>query len=172
MASFVPAQFSNFSRFNFEGVDNIGTWKTRYNTLRPISDFFDFRRVSRPTSIYEVQNRVLFNLSYFHSNYLLILILLSAYTLFTNLWLLFDLVFIGASIYAISLLNHNDLILGSIHVSTSQLYTLVGLVGLPILFLSSPMLTIFWLATSCGFVVFSHAALLEKPVEVAFNDSV
>ncbi|ODV98566.1 hypothetical protein PACTADRAFT_74106 [Pachysolen tannophilus NRRL Y-2460] len=175
MASFVPAQFSSFSsNFNFNSLraDNISNLQSRLHKLKPPQDFLDIKRISRPRSANDVQQRIAFNLNYFSSNYLLILLVLLLYSLFTNFWLLFDVVFVISSCYGISKLNGNDLNLGFVRLNQSQLYTGVAFIGLPVLFISSPIATIFWLISVSSIIVLGHAAIMDKPIETAFNDVV
>ncbi|KAI5304748.1 hypothetical protein KEM55_009287, partial [Ascosphaera atra] len=61
----------------------------RFANLRPLSEFFDFKRISKPANFGEVQSRVNYNLSYFSSNYAVLFVMYSIYGLLTNLTLLF-----------------------------------------------------------------------------------
>ncbi|KAL6716346.1 hypothetical protein ACLMJK_005912 [Lecanora helva] len=105
----------------FEGVrsQSIGT---RFANLRPVSEFLDLKRLSKPANFGEVQSRVNYNLSYFSSNYFAVALMLLVYSLLTNLYLLFDMVFMGVGLFGIKKLDGRDLELGFTRATTSQLF--------------------------------------------------
>lgn len=70
-----------------------------------------------------VQNRVNYNLSYFSSNYAALFVMLSIYSLLTNLLLFFVLVFVIGGMWGIGKLEGRDLDLGFARATISQLYT-------------------------------------------------
>ena len=70
-----------------------------------------------------VQNRVNYNLSYFSSNYAALFVMLSIYSLLTNLLLFFVLVLIIGGMWGIGKLEGRDLDLGFARATISQLYT-------------------------------------------------
>jgi hypothetical protein len=96
--------------------------------------------------------------------------MLSIYSLLTNWYLLFLIVFVGASLWGIGKLNGRDLDLGFRRFNTSQLYTALLCVAVPVFFLASPITTILWLIGATGVTVFGHAALMDKPIENAFSE--
>ncbi|CAI7641299.1 unnamed protein product [Penicillium palitans] len=134
---------------------------TRFANLRPISEFLDVKRLSKPANFGEAQSRVNYNLSYFSSNYAVVFVMLSIYSLLTNLVLLFDMVFVSCG---------RDLDLGFSRFTTSQLYTGLLIVGVPIGIWASPLTTALWLIGATGVTVFGHAAFLDKPIENAFSE--
>ncbi|KAL8706451.1 MAG: hypothetical protein Q9201_000506 [Fulgogasparrea decipioides] len=106
----------------FEGVRS-QSLSTRFANLRPISEFLNLSRLSKPANFGEVQSRVNYNLGYFSSNYVAVAIMLLIYSLLTNLTLLFDIIFVGLGLFAIKKLDGRDLELGFARATTSQLYT-------------------------------------------------
>lgn len=140
--------------------------------LRPPQEFFDFRRVSKPANFGEVQQRVGFNLGYFSANYITIVLALSVYALVTNFLLLFVTVFVLGGIYGINKLNGEDLVLPVGRFNTSQLYTGLLIVAIPLGFLASPISTMMWLIGSSAVTVGAHASLMEKPIETVFEEEV
>lgn len=100
--------------------------------LKPPQEFFDHRRLSKPANFGEVQSRVAYNLGYFHANYILIVSILSVYALVTNLLLLFVIALVGGGIFGISRLNGQDLVLPVGRFTTSQLYTALIVVAVPL----------------------------------------
>jgi hypothetical protein len=143
---------------------------SRFANLRPVSEFLDLKRLSKPANFGEVQSRVNYNLGHFSSNYAVVFVMLSIYSLLTNWYLLFLIVFVGASLWGIGKLNGRDLDLGFRRFNTSQLYTALLCVAVPVFFLASPITTILWLIGATGVTVFGHAALMDKPIENAFSE--
>lgn len=101
---------------------------------------------------------------------MLIVSVLSVYSLLTNLLLLFVLLFVIGGIFGISKLQGGDLELPFLRLTTSQLYTGLLIVSLPLGFLASPISTLMWLIGASSVTVLSHASFLEKPVETAFEE--
>ncbi|CEJ54524.1 Prenylated Rab acceptor 1 [Penicillium brasilianum] len=143
---------------------------SRFANLRPVSEFLDLKRLSKPANFGEVQSRVNYNLGHFSSNYAVVFVMLSVYSLLTNWYLMFTIVFVSASLWGISKLDGRDLDLGFRRFNTSQLYTALLCIAVPMGFLSSPISTILWLIGATGVTVFGHAALMDKPIENAFSE--
>lgn len=152
--------------------NNVDQLKSSISKVRPPQEFFDFRRISKPANFGEIQNRVSYNLGYFSANYLAIVSILSIYALVTNLLLLFVIIFLGGGLLAINKLGGDDLVLPFGRFNTSQLYTGLLIVAVPLGFIASPISTMMWLIGSSGVSVFSHASLMEKPIETVFEDQV
>ena len=154
-------------RFNSLRSQSISS---RFANLRPISEFLDLKRLSKPANFGEVQSRVNYNLSYFSSNYAVVFVMLSVYGLLTNPVLLFDIVFVTCGLYGIGKLGGRDLDLGFRRFNTSQLYTALLCIAVPLGFISSPFATVMWLIGATCVTVFGHAALMDKPIENAFSE--
>ena len=144
----------------------------RFANLRPISEFFDFRRLSKPNDFGEVQSRVNYNIGYFASNYLAVTLMLCLYSLLSNKWLFFDIIFVSVSLFVIRKLNGRDLELGVARVTTSQLYTGLLIIAVPIFFFSGPLTTVLWLVGASGVTILGHAAFMDKPIDQAFSEEV
>lgn len=151
---------------------NLGSLQNSLSKIRPPQEFFDFRRISKPANFGEVQNRVGYNLSYFSANYAAIVALLSVYALVTNTLLLFVILLVGGGLFGISKLGGEDLVLPVGRFNTSQLYTGLLIVAVPLCIFASPISTMMWLIGSSGVSVFSHASLMEKPIETVFEEEV
>ncbi|KAJ5195115.1 uncharacterized protein N7498_008553 [Penicillium cinerascens] len=143
---------------------------TRFANLRPVSEFLDLKRLSKPANFGEVQSRVNYNLGHFSSNYAVVFVMLSIYSLLTNPLLLFIIIFAAASVWGIGKLDGRDLDLGFRRFNTSQLYTGLLCVSVPLGFYASPIATALWLIGATGVTVFGHAALMDKPIENAFSE--
>lgn len=161
------------SRFNigerFAGLRS-QSFGSRFANIKPISEFLDVKRLSKPNNFTEVQTRVNYNLSYFSSNYAAVVVMLSIYSLITNPWLLFTIAFVTFGLWFIGKLQGNDLEIGSFKATTSQLYTGLLCIAVPIGFFSSPFSTILWLIGASGVTILGHASLMERPIENAFSE--
>lgn len=145
---------------------------TRFSNLKPLSEFFDFRRLSKPANFGEVQSRVNYNLGYFSSNYVALAFMLGIYSLFSSSLLLFDLLFVSVGLWVIKKLNGRDLELGFARLTTSQLYTGLFVIGVPIFILAGPFAIMFWLIGAVGVTILGHATFMDKPIESAFSEEV
>jgi hypothetical protein len=146
-----------------------GSLSGRFANLRPISEFFDVKLVSKPANFAEMQSRVNYNLGHFSSNYAVVFAMLCIYGLITNLWLLFDIIFIVVGMFVIGKLEGRDLEFGDQRFSTMQLYTGLYVIAVPIAFFSGVFSTMMWLIGASGVVILGHAALLDKPIDEAFS---
>ncbi|OJD24801.1 hypothetical protein ACJ73_03836 [Blastomyces percursus] len=161
------------SRFNlsdrFAGV-RAQSLTSRFSNLRPISEFLDIKRVSKPANFGEVQSRVNYNLSYFSSNYAAVFIMLSIYSLLTNLILLFVILLAIGGSYGIGRLEGRDLEVAGFRATTSQLYTTLLVICVPLGLWASPLATALWLIGATGVTVLGHASFMDKPIENAFSE--
>lgn len=161
------------SRFNlsdrFAGV-RAQSLTSRFSNLKPISEFFDIKRISKPANFSEIQSRVNYNLSYFSSNYAAVFVMLSIYSLLTNLILLFVILLAIGGSYGIGRLEGRDLEIGGFRATTSQLYTTLLIVCVPLGLWASPLSTALWLIGATGVTVLGHASFMDKPIENAFSE--
>jgi PRA1 family protein 1 len=134
-----------------------------------VSEFFDFKRLSKPANFSECQSRVNYNLSHFSSNYAVVFLMLSIYALLTNWALLFDIILVVAGMYLIGLLDGRDLEIGTFRATTSQLYTGLLVVAVPLGLYASPFSTLLWLIGASGVVILGHASFMDKPIDEAFS---
>jgi hypothetical protein len=146
----------------FDGLRNQSI-SSRFSNLRPVSEFFDVKRVSKPANFGEIQSRVNYNLSYFSSNYFVVFCMLSIYSLITNLKLLCLIIIVIGGMYGIGKLEGNDLQIGGFRATTSQLYTCLLIIAVPLGFLASPLST-------SSVTILGHATFMDKPIESAFSE--
>ena len=142
----------------------------RFANLRPISEFFDFKRLSKPNDFSDVQSRVNYNLGYFTSNYVVVSLMLALYSLLNNFALLFVIVFMTFGLFVIKKLNGRDLELGFTRLTTSQLYTGLFVIGIPIFIYSGPLTLMLWLIGANGVTILGHASFMDKPIDQAFSE--
>ena len=143
---------------------------SRFANLKPISEFLDLKRLSKPANVAEAQSRVNYNLGYFSSNYAVVFIMLSIYSLLTNLTLLFLILLVGGGLWGIRKLGGADLDIGVVKATSSQLYTGLVVIAVPTFFFASPFTTFLWLIGATGFSILGHASLMDKPIENAFSE--
>ncbi|KAI9674654.1 MAG: hypothetical protein M1817_001557 [Caeruleum heppii] len=153
----------------FEGVRS-QSLTARFANLRPISEFLDLKRLSKPANFSEVQTRVNYNLGYFSSNYAVVFVMLSIYSLLTNLLLLFVIILVVGGMYGIGKLQGQDLELGFTRATSSQLYTGLLIVAVPLGIWASPISTVLWLIGASGVSVLGHASFMDRPIENAFSE--
>jgi hypothetical protein len=142
---------------------------TRFSNLKPISEFLDLKRLSKPANFSEVQSRVNYNLGYFSSNYGVVFLMLSIYSLLTNLKLLFLIFLVVGGMWGIGKLGGQDLDIGVFRATSSQLYTALLIIAVPLTFIASPIYTFFWLIGASGVCILGHASFMDKPIDEAFS---
>ncbi|KFZ17495.1 hypothetical protein V502_04567 [Pseudogymnoascus sp. VKM F-4520 (FW-2644)] len=118
---------------------------SRFANIKPISEFLDFKRLSKPANFGEAQSRVNWNIGYFSSNYAAVFVMLSIYSLVTNPVLLFVIILVVGGMWAIGKLDGRDLELGANRITSSQLYTFLFIVAVPLGLYASPFTTLMWL---------------------------
>lgn len=159
--------------FNFGGrLDGLrsGALSGRFANLRSVTEFFDLKRLSKPQNFGEVQTRVNYNLSYFSSNYAAVFVMLSIYSLLTNLLLLFVIILVVGGMWGIGKLGGRDLDVGFVRATPSQLYTGLLVLAVPLGIWASPFSTVLWLIGATGVTVLGHASFMDKPIESAFSE--
>ena len=165
----IDALTSRFSLARFEGLRS-QSLAARFSNLKPLSEFFDVKRISKPANVSEAQSRINYNVSYFSSNYAAVFLMLSIYSLLSNWTLLFGIVFIIGGLWGIGKLNGQDLDLGFVRATTSQLYTGLLVIGIPLIWLGSAIYTLMWLVGASVVTILGHATFMDKPIEQAFSE--
>ena len=143
--------------------------RTRFANLKPVSEFLDLKRLSKPANFGEVQSRVNYNLGYFSSNYAVVFMMLSIYSLLTNMLLLFVILLVVGGMWGIGKLGGADLDIGVFRATSSQLYTGLLVVAVPLGIIASPISTILWLIGASGVSILGHASFMDKPIDEAFS---
>ena len=96
--------------------------------------------------------------------------MLSIYSLLTNPLLLFVILLVTGGLYGIGKLEGRDLDVQVARFNTSQLYTGLLVLAVPLGIWASPISTVLWLIGATGVTVFGHASLMDKPIENAFSE--
>jgi hypothetical protein len=146
-----------------------GSLSSRFSNLRPLSEFFDVKRISKPANFGEVQSRVNYNLGHFSSNYAVVFSMLSIYALLTNWLLLFDIIFVVAGLFLIGRLDGRDLEIGNFRATTTQLYTGLVVIAVPLGLIASTFSTLLWLIGASGVTILGHASFMDKPIDEVFS---
>ena len=140
-----------------------------FANIKPVSEFLDLKRLSKPANFSEVQSRVNYNLGHFSSNYAVVFVMLSIYSLLTNLKLLFDIILVVGGMWGIGKLEGRDLEIGTLKATSSQLYTALLCITIPLGFIASPITTFLWLIGASGVTILGHASFMDKPIDEAFS---
>jgi len=141
----------------------------RFANLKPISEFLDLKRLSKPANFGEVQSRVNYNLGHFSSNYAVVFAMLSIYSLLTNWLLLFVIILVVGGMWGIGKLDGRDLDIGVFKATSSQLYTGLLVIAVPLTIFASPISTFLWLIGATGVSILGHASFMDKPIDEAFS---
>ncbi|KAK2464243.1 hypothetical protein APHAL10511_003700 [Amanita phalloides] len=139
--------------------------ETRLSGLRSPSEFFDYQRVSRPADFNQATSRISYNTRYFSGNYGLIVAVLGVYAVLTNYLLLISLAFLVLGFSAINRFAPDATQFGEHTITQKHLYTGLFVIGIPLLWLSSPIATIFWLIGASGVLILGHASYMEPGIE-------
>ncbi|WWC91898.1 uncharacterized protein L201_006847 [Kwoniella dendrophila CBS 6074] len=154
------ARISDFAR-NFR--------ETRLSTLKSPQEFFDHRQLSRPANLNEATARITHNTRNFSGNYLLVILILAAYAMLTNPLLLIAIAFLAGGFAAINKFAPEPVQVGSQTITQKHLYTGLFVIGLPLLWIASPVSTFFWLVGSSSILILGHASLMEPGVESEYQ---
>ena len=146
--------------------------RARLANFRSLAEFFNLRQFSKPINFADFQSRLSFNLAYFATNYAVVFAILSVYSLLTNLLLICVILFAVIGVFGISLLGDRNLELGFATVTPSQLYVGLAVIGIPMFFIASPISTILWLIGASIVTIGAHSALMEKPMDASFEETV
>ncbi|KAJ8590229.1 prenylated rab acceptor PRA1 [Rhizopogon salebrosus TDB-379] len=141
--------------------------ETRLSTLRPPTEFFDFHRISRPADFNQAVSRLTYNTRYFSGNYTLIVAALAVYAIITSPLLLISIIFLFGGFTVINRFVDDQWSVNVAgHVVTQKtLYMGLFVIGIPLLWFSSPFLTFFWLVGASSCLILGHACLIEPGVE-------
>ncbi|KAE8216783.1 hypothetical protein CF319_g278 [Tilletia indica] len=143
--------------------------RERLSTLRPLNEFFDYQRISRPQDSNEAFQRITYNTRYFSGNYVVIVGSLGVYGLLTSPWLLVAIAFLTGGFAAINRFAPEPMQVGEHIVTQKSLYTGLFVIGIPLLWYASPIALLFWLIGSSAFVILGHAAFIEPPVASEYS---
>ena len=143
--------------------------ETKLSGLRPPTEFFDVHRISRPADLNQATSRITYNTRYFSGNYGLVVAALAVYALLTNYLLIIAVAFLVFGFAAINKYAPEATQFGEHTVTQKHLYATLFVIGLPLLYIASPISTFFWLVGASGVLIIGHACLLEPGVESEYS---
>lgn len=141
----------------------------KFRALRPWSEFLDRSQFSVPSKL-EAFARISRNYGYFHSNYVVVVALMSTYILVTNSVFMLAMLMCLAAYYWFKMkaeAKEPITIFGREYTPT-QAYAGLFISTLLLFYMTNGSSTVFWLVTSALFVVAGHAAT-RRPVEDQSN---
>ncbi|KAJ3308537.1 hypothetical protein HDV04_001160 [Boothiomyces sp. JEL0838] len=146
----------------------ISSLKSRLSSIRPFSDFFAKDRFSLPSDFNTFKTRASFNIIYFQNNYLLISVIVVAYFLITNLWLLVSGIFFFGGFKLVASKPDGITILEQKY-SQAQLWTVYFVLSFLLFWLSGITSTLIYVFAVCGLFCLGHAGCLDKPIEAEYE---
>lgn len=164
----MPEAFLPRMKWHYENVRRFKDERLKY--LKPWSEFIDKSRFSAPGKL-EAFSRANKNLAYFFSNYVLIVAVISAYILITNIWFLTTMVFSAIVFYYFRMkaaLNE-PVTIGSVTITTTQGYGILAVFGLISFYYNDGSSTLFYLLLISLGSVIAHAVTYEPREEAAFS---
>lgn len=141
----------------------------RLSSLRPLGEFFDHQRISRPQDTNEAFQRITYNTRHFSGNYAVIVALLTIYGMINDTLLLFAIIFLVFGFWAINRFAPEPMQVGEHVITQKSLYTGLFVIGIPLLWFASPFGFMFWLVGSSAFLILGHAAFIEPPVSSEYT---
>ncbi|WWD19813.1 hypothetical protein CI109_104277 [Kwoniella shandongensis] len=143
--------------------------ETKLSGLKPPQEFFDHRQLSRPKDLNEATSRITYNTRNFAGNYMLVIGILAVYALLTNPLLLIALGFLAGGFAAINKFAPDPVQVGNQVITQKSLYTALFVIGIPLLWVASPVSTFFWLVGSSAILILGHASLMEPGIESEYQ---
>ncbi|WFD32172.1 Prenylated Rab acceptor 1 [Malassezia sp. CBS 17886] len=138
--------------------------ETRLATVRPLSEFLDWRRLGWPRDTNEAIQRITYNTRHFSGNYAVVIAMLTVYGLLTDVYLLIAIVVLVGGFAAINRFAPEPMQVGNHMVTQKSLYSALLIISLVLLWFAQPFALIFWLVGASAVLILGHAALTEPPV--------
>merc|ERR1712203_179553 len=132
--------------------------KRRAN-LRPVGTFFNTANFQVPPSAGRMGKRLVKNVDYFQSNYVLVFLILVLYCLISSPLLLIVIAGAGGAAYFAAIKNETRKIAIAGHeVTLAQQYAGIAVVSIPFLLLAGAGGIVFWVLGASLFFITAHAA--------------
>ncbi|CAL1707353.1 unnamed protein product [Somion occarium] len=139
--------------------------EARLSALRGPQEFFDHHRLSRPADMSQATQRISYNTRYFSGNYGIIVAILAVYAFLTNPLLLIAMGFLVGGFAAINRFAPDPVQFGDRTITQKHLYIALFVIGIPLLWIASPLSTLFWIVGASGILIIGHASLMEPGIE-------
>merc|ERR1712080_399588 len=132
--------------------------KRRAN-LRPVGTFFNTANFQVPPSAGRLSKRLVKNIDYFQSNYVLVFLILVLYCLISSPLLLIVIAGAGGAAYFAAIKNETRKIAIAGHeVTLAQQYAGIAVVSIPFFLLAGAGGIVFWVLGASLFFITAHAA--------------
>jgi hypothetical protein len=143
--------------------NTLSTWKEeRFKTLRPVGSFFSKDSYSLP-KVTTIPKRLLTNLKYYQTNYLVIFFILSLYGALSSPMFLLILIGMTALWYYAIKMRKEPVRLGQYSVPEKVTLAVVILITLLSFYLASAGTVLFWIFSATSIVVLIHALFCTPP---------
>ena len=96
--------------------------------------------------------------------------MLTIYSLISNPMLLFVIILVVGGMYSIGKLQGRDLDVGFFRATSSQLYTGLLIIAVPLGIWASPISTVLWLIGATGVSILGHASFMDKDIAASFSE--
>lgn len=151
-------------------MDSLKSFKeNRLSNLRSPREFFNTHQVSKPADLNQTLSRITYNTRYFSGNYGIIVAMLTVYAFLTNPLVIIAIAWFVVGFAAINRFGPEPMQVGEHTVSQTALYTGLFVIGLPVLWWSSPLGTLFWIVGASSILVLTHACLMEPGLESEYG---
>ncbi|GBL92140.1 Prenylated Rab acceptor protein 1 [Araneus ventricosus] len=133
---------------------------SRKEKIRPWSQFLDVKMFHMPASFPKCTARVVKNIEYFQSNYIIVFIGLIVYCILTSPLLLIAIAALLGSCYIIKLKNETrEVSLFGQKLTVAHQYALVSIFAFPLFYLAGAGQVVFWILGASFFIIMLHATL-------------
>merc|ERR1712059_207529 len=131
----------------------------RRTNLRPFGTFFNTANFQIPPSAGRLSKRLVKNLDYFQSNYVLVFLVLVLYCLISSPLLLIVIAAAGGAAYYAGVRNQDrKLAIAGHEVTLAQQYGLISVCSIPFFLLAGAGGVVFWVLGASIFFITGHAA--------------
>eukprot|EP01090_Pellita_catalonica_P011860 TRINITY_DN2448_c0_g1_i2.p1 TRINITY_DN2448_c0_g1~~TRINITY_DN2448_c0_g1_i2.p1 ORF type:complete len:188 (+),score=2.66 TRINITY_DN2448_c0_g1_i2:39-602(+) len=140
----------------------MGQASSHMKTLRSWGEFFDRHHFKLPSDAASVSSRIISNYSYFQTNYLLIFIVVSLYSIFSNpMFLVSVFAVLGLWVYAF-MYSPDPLVLGGMSINEQQKTYGLGAITLLLFWFTSTGSTLLWIFMFSLSLITAHAVIYNR----------
>jgi len=143
--------------------------ENRLSNLRSPREFFNTHQVSKPADLNQTLSRITYNTRYFSGNYGIIVAILTVYAVITTPLVIVAIAWFVLGFAAINRFGPDPAQVGEHKVSQTALYTGLFVIGLPLLWWSSPLGLLFWIVGASSVLILTHACLMEPGLESEYG---
>lgn len=135
---------------------------SRKDNIRAWSQFLDFKMFHIPPSFPKCTTRVVRNVEYFQSNYIIVFIGLIVYCILTSPLLLIAIAACLGACYIVKLrAASKEVVLLGQKLSVAHQYALVSVISFPLFYVAGAGQVVFWILGASFFSIMMHATLYD-----------